>query len=217
MTSSKLGLDVQNPASRGFKSVEECVKEVEKRCPATSQAFKTCNNVKKGWMNTFKGSRKKWVHHYCFTPAEREKRAKELRCGLPAKVVRLLRKSKSRKAEVKGVAQQSGGEEVQGGVEVDEVNPEDVEGVDQQSGVNNYDGVFEEGKLVHCGGVSNLHCDVEEQQATDADGEMVKGGRGFNAAFDVDGEEIAKETIGDVAEEVAEAVSYTHLTLPTKA
>ena len=47
-------------------------------------------------------------------------------------------------------------------------------------------------------------CDVEEQQATDTDGEMVKGGRGFNEAFDVDGEEITKETIGDVVEEVAE-------------
>ena len=48
--------------------------------------------------------------------------------------------------------------------------------------------------MVEGGGVSNLLCDVEEQQATDTDGEMVKGGRGFNAAFDVDGEEITKET-----------------------
>ena len=82
---------------------------------ATSQAFKTCNNVKKRWMNTFKGSKKRWVHHYCFAPAEREKRVKELHCGLPAEVMRLLRNSKKRKAELIGVAQQSGGEEVQGG------------------------------------------------------------------------------------------------------
>ena len=115
VTSSKLGLDAQTPASSGFKSAEECVKEVEKRCPATSQALKTCNNVKKRWLNTFKGSKKKWVHLYCFTPAEREKRAKELPCGLPAEVVRLLRKSKQRKAELKGVTQRSCREEVQGG------------------------------------------------------------------------------------------------------
>ena len=54
------------------------------------------------------------------------------------------------------------------------------------------------------GRVSNLLCNVEEQQATDVDGEMVKGGIGFNEDFDVDGEEITEETIGDVAEEVAE-------------
>ena len=58
-------------------------------------------------------------------------------------------------------------------------------------------------ELVEGGGVSNLLCDVE-QQATDADGKMVKGGMGFMDAVDVDREEIAKETIGDVAEEVAE-------------
>ena len=50
-------------------------------------------------------------------PASRapERRVKELHCGLPAEVMRLLRNSKKRKAELIGVAQQSGGEEVQGG------------------------------------------------------------------------------------------------------
>ena len=154
VTFSKLGLDAQTPASSGSKSAEECVKEVEKRCPATSQALKTCNNVKKGWMNAFKGSKKKWVHFYCFTPAEREKRAKELRFGLPAEVMRLLRKSKKRKAEVNGVFQQSGGEEVQGGIEVDGVNPEDVAVLDEQSRVNNNDGIFEEEEVPTAAGIS---------------------------------------------------------------
>ena len=100
---------------------------------------------------------------------------KELRCGLPTEVMRLL----------------------QGAVEGGGVNPEDIAVVEQQSGVNNNnDGVFVEeavdGKLVHCG-VSNLHRDVEEQQAIEVDGEVVKGGRGFNKAIQVDEEEIVKE------------------------
>ena len=106
------------------------------------------------WENTFKGSKKKWVHLYCFTPAEREKRAKELRCGLPAEVMRLLRKSKKRKAELKGVSQQSGGEEVQGGIEDDGVNPEDVAVLDEQSRVNNNDGIFEEEEVPTAAGIS---------------------------------------------------------------
>ena len=154
VTSSKLGLDAQTQDSSGFKSAEEYVKEVEKCCPATSKALKTCDNVKKGWMNAFKGSKKKWVHFYCFTPAEREKRAKELRFGLPAEVMRLLRKSKKRKAEVNGVFQQSGGEEVQGGIEVDGVNPEDVAVLDEQSRVNNNDGIFEEEEVMTAAGIS---------------------------------------------------------------
>ena len=129
MTSSKLGLDVQNPASRGFKSVEEyvrwtlfsfmrdsmgdvwfnilCDREVEQRCPGTSRAFKSCNaafDVKQKWMSTFRGSRKKsslWVHLYCFTAAQMEKRVRELRCGLTAEAMRLLRKCKKRKAKLK--------------------------------------------------------------------------------------------------------------------
>jgi len=107
VTSSKLGLDVQNPASRGFKSVEEYVREVEQRCPGTSRAFKSCNaafDVKQKWMSTFRGSRKKsslWVHLYCFTAAQMEKRVRELRCGLTAEAMRLLRKCTKKKAKLK--------------------------------------------------------------------------------------------------------------------
>ena len=74
VTTSKLGLDAQTPASSGFKPAEEFVKEVEKHCPTTPRAIKSCNNVKKRWMHTYKGSRKKYVHRYCFTNTEREKR-----------------------------------------------------------------------------------------------------------------------------------------------
>ena len=105
-------------------------------------------------MHTFDGSRKKWVHRYCFTNSEREKRAKELGCSLPTEVVRLLRKSKKRKAELKGVSQQSGGEEVQGGIEDDGVNPEDVAVLDEQSRVNNNDGIFEEEEVPTAAGIS---------------------------------------------------------------
>merc|ERR1719222_1300398 len=102
-----LGLDVQNPASRGFKSVEEYVREVEQRCPGTSRAFKSCNaafDVKQKWMSTFRGSRKKsslWVHLYCFTAAQMEKRVRELRCGLTDEAMRLLRKCKKKAAKLK--------------------------------------------------------------------------------------------------------------------
>ena len=84
-----------------------CDREVEQRCPGTSRAFKSCNaafDVKQKWMNTFRGSRKKsslWVHLYCFTAAQMEKRVRELRCGLTAEAMRLLRKCKKKKAKLK--------------------------------------------------------------------------------------------------------------------
>ena len=107
VSSSKLGLDAQNPASRGFKSVEEYIREVEQRCPGTSRAFKSCNatfDVKQKWLSTFRGSRKKstqWVHLYCFTTAQMEKRMRELRCGLTDEAMRLLKKCKKKKAKLK--------------------------------------------------------------------------------------------------------------------
>ena len=107
VSSSKLGLDAQNPASRGFKSVEEYIREVEQRCPGTSRAFKSCNatfDVKQKWLSTFRGSRKKstqWVHLYCFTTSQMEKRMRELRCGLTDEAMRLLKKCKKKKAKLK--------------------------------------------------------------------------------------------------------------------
>ena len=138
LTSSKLGLDGQNPASKGFKSAEEYVGEVEKRCPGTLRAFKSSNAAyyasKKKWLSTFEGSRKKsspWAHLYCFTPDQMEKRAKELGFGLPAEAMR--------KANVKVVDQHSSGEDE---VEADGVNPEDDGVVEQQGDVDNNPGAF---------------------------------------------------------------------------
>ena len=51
-----------------------------------------------------RGSRKKsslWVHLYCFTAAQMEKRVRELRCGLTDEAMRLLRKCKKKKAKLK--------------------------------------------------------------------------------------------------------------------
>ena len=83
------------------------IREVEQRCPGTSRAFKSCNatfDVKQKWMSTFRGSRKKsslWVHLYCFTAAQMEKRVRELRCGLTDEAMRLLRKCKKKAAKLK--------------------------------------------------------------------------------------------------------------------
>ena len=60
--------------------------------------------MKQKWMSTFRGSRKKsslWVHLYCFTAAQMEKRVRELRCGLTAEAMRLLRRCKKKKAKLK--------------------------------------------------------------------------------------------------------------------
>ena len=141
VTSSKLGLDAQTPASSGFKPAEEFVKEVEKHCPTTSRVIKSCNNVKKRWLHTFKGSRKKWVHRYCFTNSEREKQVKELRCGLPTEVMRLL----------------------QGAVEGGGVNPEDVAVVDQKSDVVDDD----DGEVVEGSRGFNVAIHIDEKEGGD--------------------------------------------------
>jgi len=104
--SSKLGLDAQNPASRGFKSVEEYIREVEARCPGTSRQFKSSNaalEVKNKWSSTFRGGRRKerWSHTYCFTAQQMEKRMRELRSGLTDEARRLLRKCKRKSPRLK--------------------------------------------------------------------------------------------------------------------
>jgi len=106
LQSSKLGLDTQNPASRGFKSVEEYIREVEARCPGTSRQFKSSNaamEVKNKWSSTFRGGRRKdrWSHTYCFTAQQMEKRMRELRSGLTDEARRLLRKCKKKSPRLK--------------------------------------------------------------------------------------------------------------------
>jgi len=104
ITSSKLGLDVQNPASRGFKSVEEYIRELESRCPGTSRAFKSSNaamDVKARWNITYRKKNNMWTHTYCFTAAQMEKRMRELRCGLTDEAMRLLKKCRRKTSKLK--------------------------------------------------------------------------------------------------------------------
>lgn len=104
VSSSRLGLDIQNPASRGFKSVEEYIRELESKCPGTPRAFKSSNaafDVKAKWQVTYRKRSNAWTHLYCFTAAQMEKRMRELRCGLTDEGLRLLRKCQRKKAKLK--------------------------------------------------------------------------------------------------------------------
>ena len=55
VSSSELTLGQMNPASRGYKSLEEYTEEVEARCPGTSKSMKNPNanmDIRGKWNET---------------------------------------------------------------------------------------------------------------------------------------------------------------------
>jgi len=104
VSSSGLTIGQMNPASRGYKSLEEYNEEVEARCPGTSKSMKNSNanmDIRGKWNMSYKCSKKKanmWTHTYCFTAAEMEAKMRVMKSGLTPKSMRLYRKCKMKKA-----------------------------------------------------------------------------------------------------------------------
>lgn len=100
-----LTIDQTNPASRGFRSMEEYNAEVESRCPGTIKSFRSSNanmEIKNKWNVTYRPSKKKanlWTHTYPFTAAEMELKVRILRDGLTPRALRLYRKCAVRQAK----------------------------------------------------------------------------------------------------------------------
>jgi len=103
VSSSGLTISQLNPASRGFKSLEEYNAEVEARCPGTLKSLKNSNanvDIRGKWNNTYKCSKKKanlWTHTYCFTTAEMEAKVQNMKAGLTPKSLRLYRRCNKKK------------------------------------------------------------------------------------------------------------------------
>jgi len=106
VSSSGLTITQMNPASRGYKSIEEYNQEVEARCPGTCKSLKNSNanmEIKGKWNISYKCSKKKanlWTHTYCFTAAEMEAKMRVMKAGLTPKSLRLYRRCKNKKMGV---------------------------------------------------------------------------------------------------------------------
>jgi len=106
VSSSGLTITQMNPASRGYKSIEEYNQEVESRCPGTSKSMKNSNanmEIKGRWNVSYKCSKKKanqWTHTYCFTAAEMEAKMRVMKSGLTPKSLRLYRRCKNKRMGV---------------------------------------------------------------------------------------------------------------------
>jgi len=100
-----LTIDQTNPASRGFKSMEEYNADVEARCPGTIKMLRSSNanmEIKNKWNNCYRASKKKanlWTHTYPFTAAEMELKVRILRDGLTPRALRMYRKCSIRRAK----------------------------------------------------------------------------------------------------------------------
>jgi len=103
VSSSGLTINQLNPASRGYKSIEEYNAELEARCPGTTKGLKNSNanmDIRGKWNVTYKCSKKKanmWTHTYCFTDAEIEAKVRVMKAGLTTKSLRLYRKCNRKK------------------------------------------------------------------------------------------------------------------------
>jgi len=106
VSSSGLTIGQMNPASRGYKSIEEYNQEVEAKCPGTLKSLKNTNahaDIKGKWNVSYKCSKKKanlWTHTYCFTAAEMEAKMRVMKSGLTPKSLRLYRRCKKSKMGV---------------------------------------------------------------------------------------------------------------------
>jgi len=103
VSSSGLTINQLNPASRGFKSMDEYNAEVEARCPGTLKSLKNSNanaDIRGKWNNTYKCSKKKanlWTHTYCFNAVEVEAKVQNMKAGLTPKSLRIYRKCNKKK------------------------------------------------------------------------------------------------------------------------
>jgi len=106
VTSSGLTISQMNPASRGYKSLDEYNQEVEARCPGTIKSLKNSNanmDIRGKWNVSYKCSKKKanmWTHTYCFTAEEMEAKMRVMKSGLTVKSMRMFRKCKRKRLGV---------------------------------------------------------------------------------------------------------------------
>ena len=95
--SSGLTVDQANPAVRGYRSLQECVREVEARCPGTVKALRNTNaymDIRGKWATSWRGGRRRvglWSHTYCFTQQQREAKARVMKTGLTDRAMALFR------------------------------------------------------------------------------------------------------------------------------
>ena len=95
--SSGLTVDQANPAVRGYRSLQEYVREVEARCPGTVKALRNTNaymDIRGKWATSWRGGRRRvglWSHTYCFTQLQREAKARVMKAGLTDRAMALFR------------------------------------------------------------------------------------------------------------------------------